>query len=48
MAKLYTKNEYKKINNLNPKDETVSFLLNFSKAYTVLEGKTDTFDVLLN
>jgi len=46
MAKLYS--ETPKIENLNPKDETVSFILNYSKALSVINYKNMEFEALLN
>ncbi len=51
MAKLYSNNPEKtKIPNLklNPKEETVSFLLNYSKALSVINCNKKKFEVLLN
>jgi hypothetical protein len=47
MAKIYSKkNALSK--DLKPKKEVVSFLLNYSKALTVLKTKTKDFEVLSN
>lgn len=49
MAKLYSKNPSKNNRvNMHPKDETVRFLLDFSKALTVLHGDTMKYGVLMN
>jgi len=47
MAKLYSKNPEKN-KNLIPKDETVSFILNYSKALSVIDYKKMKFEALLN
>ena len=46
MAKLYSKttNQIK----LNPKKETLNFLLNYSKALRILDCKTEKFKINLN
>ncbi|WP_181256220.1 hypothetical protein [Aurantibacter aestuarii] len=46
MAKLYSKNP--KSEKLNPKDETISFILNYSKALKVTTYKNITFEAILN
>lgn len=46
MAKLYSKPPIK--NNLNPKEETVNFLLNYSKALSVVNYKKLKFETVLN
>ena len=46
MAKLYSK--FTQINHLNPKEETVDFLLKYSKALSVLNGSKTKFEILLN
>jgi hypothetical protein len=46
MAKLYSKNP--KSEKLNPKDETISFILNYSKALKVVSYKNIKFETLLN
>ena len=46
MAKLYSKNP--KSEKLNPKDETVSFILNYSKALRVINYKSMKFETLQN
>ena len=38
----------KKNNNLQPKDETISFLLNYSKALSVINCNKMKFEALLN
>ena len=47
MAKIYSKkNAISK--DLKPKKEVVSFLLNYSKALTVLKTKTNSFEIVSN
>ncbi|WP_375239790.1 hypothetical protein [Aurantibacter sp.] len=46
MAKLYS--ETPKIEELNPKDETISFILNYSKALRVINYKNLEFEALQN
>ena len=47
MAKLYSKKPKTEIK-LNPKDETVSFILNYSKALSVINYKNLEFEALQN
>ncbi len=47
MAKLYSKQPKKNID-LNPKDETISFILNYSKALSVINYKEMKFEALQN
>ena len=47
MAKLYSETQ-KKIENLNPKEETINFLLNYSKALSVINCNKMKFEALLN
>ena len=47
MAKLYSECPQKQ-NNLNPKEETVDFLLNYSKALSVIHYKNLKFEALQN
>lgn len=47
MAKLYSKRQQKN-ENLNPKDETVALLLNYSKALSVVGCNEIKFELLLN
>ena len=47
MAKLYTKCSQKN-DNLNPKEETINFLLNYSKALSVIDCNNMKFEALLN
>ena len=50
MGKLYFKNssQEEKINHLQPKKETIEFLLNYSKALRVIEYENVKFETLLN
>ena len=47
MAKLYSKKPKTDLK-LNPKDETVSFILNYSKALRVINYKSMKFESLQN
>jgi hypothetical protein len=47
MEKIYS-NATPKKNNLTPKDETISFLLNYSKALSVINYNKLKFEALLN
>jgi len=49
MAKIYSKKnpDYKQIN-MNPKEETIKFLLNYSKALSVINYNKMKFEALLN
>lgn len=47
MAKLYS-NKTPKTQKMMPKEETISFLLNYSKALTVLESKNNKFEIIAN
>jgi hypothetical protein len=48
MAKLYSENSLKKVNELKPKNETVNFILNYSKALSVIKYNKMKFEALLN
>lgn len=48
MAKLYSENSFKKLNELEPREETVNFLLNYSKALSVINYNKMKFEALLN
>ncbi|MFV0566951.1 MAG: hypothetical protein ACK5NB_14100 [Flavobacteriaceae bacterium] len=48
MAKLYPKTSIKTPNQLEPKEETVDFLLNYSKALRVINCNKLKFEALLN
>ncbi|MFP4846848.1 hypothetical protein [Winogradskyella sp. PE311] len=47
MEKIYS-NASPKNDNLKPKDETISFLLNYSKALSVINYNKLKFEALLN
>lgn len=47
MAKIYSNVSPKK-DNLKPKEDTISFLLNYSKALSVISYKKMKFEALLN
>lgn len=47
MAKIYAE-KIPKNDNLHPKDETVSFLLSYSKALSVINYNKLKFEALLN
>ena len=48
MAKLYSEQTPQKTNELNPKEETVNFLLNYSKALSVIHCNNLKFEALQN
>jgi hypothetical protein len=48
MAKLYMTGSQQVDNNQNPREETVKFLLNYSKALSVIDYKKMKFEALLN
>jgi len=48
MAKLYSENFIDKLNKMEPKEETVNFLLNYSKALSVINCNKLKFEALLN
>ena len=48
MAKLYSKPSIKKSNDLKPKEETVKFLLDYSKALSVIKSDKVAFELVLN
>ena len=48
MAKIYSENSIKNTENLEPKEETVNFLLNYSKALSVINYNKLKFEALLN
>ncbi|WP_165605813.1 hypothetical protein [Flavivirga aquatica] len=49
MAKIYSeKKSNKKVKDLEPKEETVKFLLNYSKALSVINCNKMKFEALLN
>ena len=48
MAKIYSENSINKLNELEPREETVNFLLNYSKALSVINCNKMKFEVILN
>ena len=49
MAKLYSeKNSIENLHDLEPREETVNFLLNYSKALSVINYNKMKFEALLN
>ncbi|XMO86116.1 hypothetical protein AAFN75_15105 [Algibacter sp. AS12] len=48
MEKIYSEDSLKNIEKLEPKGETVDFLLNYSKALSVIDYKKMKFEALLN
>ncbi|WP_298534058.1 hypothetical protein [uncultured Algibacter sp.] len=48
MAKIYSENSIREIDDLSPKEETVKFLLNYSKALSVISSNKLKFEALLN
>lgn len=48
MAKLYAQKPSKQTTDLQPKKETVDFILNYSKALSVINCKIKKFELLLN
>ena len=48
MAKLYSQKKSQKELNLNPKEETIKFLLDYSKALSVINCNKMKFEALLN
>ncbi|MBQ0768136.1 MAG: hypothetical protein KBT58_02520 [Bizionia sp.] len=47
MAKLYSRKNKTEIK-MNPKDETISFILSYSKALSVIKYKNMKFEALQN
>ena len=48
MAKLYSHNPKQQKIEMNPKEETINFLLNYSKALSVINCNKMKFEALLN
>jgi len=48
MAKLYSKNPINNVENYQPKEETVNFLLSYSKALSVINCNHLKFEILQN
>ncbi|MCW2119743.1 hypothetical protein [Flavobacterium sp. 7A] len=47
MAKIYAKKNHA-LKGMKPKKEIVSFLLNYSKALTVIKGAENSFEIISN
>jgi hypothetical protein len=47
MAKIYSKKTLV-TNSMKPKKETISFLLNYSKALSIIKGNTMSFEIIAN
>lgn len=47
MAKIYSKKTLV-TNSMKPKKETISFLLNYSKALSIIKGNTMRFEIIAN
>jgi hypothetical protein len=48
MAKLYSEQQKHQSSKLVPKEETINFLLNYSKALSVIKYNRLSFNTLLN
>jgi len=48
MANFYTETRNKENDNLEPKQSTIDFILNYSKALNVLESKDENYEIFLN
>lgn len=48
MAKNYSKTSIETSNDLRPKDETIRFLLDYSKALSVIKSEKVKFELVLN
>lgn len=48
MAKIYSENSIDKMEKVSPKEETVNFLLNYSKALSIISINKLKFESLLN
>jgi len=48
MAKLYSEQQKHRSSKLVPKEETINFLLNYSKALSVIKYNRLSFNTLLN
>ncbi len=47
MAKIYSKKTLA-ISTMKPKKEIISFLLNYSKALSIIKGNTMSFEIMTN
>lgn len=48
MAKLYSKDQLATAPKMLPKEETVDFILNYSKALRVIKTKNGTYETIAN
>ena len=48
MTNIYSEDSVKNLNNLKPKEETIHFLLNYSKALSVINYNKTKFEAFLN
>ncbi|WP_179339000.1 hypothetical protein [Winogradskyella ludwigii] len=48
MAKIYSQASPKTNDNLQPKDETIKFILSYSKALSIVDYNNIKFEALLN
>lgn len=48
MAKNYSKTSIETQNGLIPEEETINFILNYSKALSVMKSNKVTFELVLN
>jgi hypothetical protein len=48
MAKIYSKTSIETPNDVKPKEETINFLLNYSKALSVIKSAKIEFELVLN
>ena len=48
MAKIYTQKTLVITNSMKPKKETISFLLNYSKALSILKVNDQSFEIIAN
>ncbi|WP_416441307.1 hypothetical protein ACH3O9_13495 [Leeuwenhoekiella sp. A16] len=48
MAHIYSEKQSQKCDEMKPKKETIDFLLNYSKALSVMDYKYGKFEALLN
>ena len=47
MAKLYIK-KVVAVPKMSPRNSTIDFILNYSKAFTILKGSSQNFEIILN
>lgn len=48
MAKLYSKKKLAEVTQMLPKQETIDFILNYSKAMTMVKTSNGTFENISN